>query len=233
MNGFADSSLPRPRVSTIMPVHNGARYITEALDSLRPELRPGDEVIVVDDGSTDDSAQIAKCWAGPVRVEQQSCRGPSAARNRGLDFATGEWITFLDADDSVTPNKLAHLGRYVSENQADVVYGGQRRFVSPDCMPPGVEIPEIDEAVAVLPGTMLVRRAVFDRAGAFNPALKVGELLDWFDRVRSAGFRIQEAPGVVLRRRRHDKNISADPAYRMMTLQAVRQALLARRRSSP
>jgi glycosyltransferase involved in cell wall biosynthesis len=83
------------RISVVIPCFNGAQFLRETLESVRHQTYPAHEVIVVDDGSTDDSAAIA---GPPVRVIRQTNQGESVARNRGIDEATANWIAFLDAD---------------------------------------------------------------------------------------------------------------------------------------
>jgi glycosyltransferase involved in cell wall biosynthesis len=95
-----------PTVSAVIPCYNGARFLRETLESVRAQSHPVLEVIVVDDGSTDDSAAIAESFGPPVRVIRQPNQGESVARNRGIDEAKGDWIAFLDADDKWEPEKL-------------------------------------------------------------------------------------------------------------------------------
>ncbi len=220
-----------PPVSHIVPMYNAAKYVTAALDSLRPELRPADEIIIVNDGSTDDSAAIAAAWSGPARLIHIPNAGASAARNHGIAGARNPVISLLDADDLAQPDKLLILGqRLLAPDRPDLVYAGQRRFLSPDALPPGIPLPpETDEPVSPLPGTMLLWRATFDRVGPFDPALRVGELLPWFSRAESLGLRFIAHPAIVIRRRRHATNTSADPVYRDYCMRAIRQVLLQRR----
>ena len=93
-------------VSVVIPCYNGASFLRETIDSVLNQTHPALEVIVVDDGSTDDSAAIAASYGPPVRVIRQKNQGQSAARNRGMDEAQGEWVGLLDADDRWVPNKL-------------------------------------------------------------------------------------------------------------------------------
>lgn len=93
-------------VSVVIPCFNGAPFLGEALESVLNQTHPALEVIVVDDGSKDESAAIAESFGPPVRVIQQSNQGESVARNRGIDEAKGEWIAFLDADNLWKPTKL-------------------------------------------------------------------------------------------------------------------------------
>src|SRR5438552_10684660 len=94
-------------VSVIMPVYNGERYLAAAIRSVLAQTYTAAEVIVVDDGSTDDSAEIVHKFGTAVRYESQLHRGsPDASRNRGVELARGEYLAFLDQDDLWTNNKL-------------------------------------------------------------------------------------------------------------------------------
>ena len=93
-------------VTVIIPCYNGAAYLREAIDSALDQTHPPLEVIVIDDGSTDDSAAIAESYGPPVCVIRQENQGESVARNRGIDEAKGDWVAFLDADDLWKPTKL-------------------------------------------------------------------------------------------------------------------------------
>jgi glycosyltransferase involved in cell wall biosynthesis len=101
------SAAARIDVSVVIPCYNGARFLRETLASVWNQTHPAFEVIVVDDGSKDDSATIAESFGPPVRVIRQSNQGESVARNRGIDEARGDWIAFLDADDLWHATKLA------------------------------------------------------------------------------------------------------------------------------
>jgi len=96
-----------PRISVIIPVFNGERFLGEAIKSALSQTLPPYEILVIDDGSTDGSAQLAESFGPPVRVIRQENRGEAAARNRGIDAAQGDWIAFLDCDDVWKPEKLA------------------------------------------------------------------------------------------------------------------------------
>ncbi|MEX1027955.1 MAG: glycosyltransferase [Candidatus Paceibacterota bacterium] len=121
-------------VSVVIPCYNGARFLKETLASVLAQSHRPLEVLVVDDGSTDGSAEIAEAFPDPVRVLRQSNRGESVARNRGMNEATGEWIAFLDADDVWKPEKLkrqlAVAGPDVVGIHSDLYYFGSRNGVS-------------------------------------------------------------------------------------------------------
>ena len=118
---------PRPVVSVVMPAFNCAAYIDAALDSLARQTLPDWECLCVDDGSTDDTAARLDAWAARdarVSVVHQPNAGPSAARNRGMDDARGEFLFFLDADDLLHPEALGRLVAVARAERADVVVGG-------------------------------------------------------------------------------------------------------------
>lgn len=93
-------------VSVVIPCYNGSPFLRETLDSVLNQTHNPLEVLVVDDGSTDDSAAIAQSYGQPVRVLRQRNQGESVARNRGIEESRGDWIAFLDADDAWKPTKL-------------------------------------------------------------------------------------------------------------------------------
>jgi glycosyltransferase involved in cell wall biosynthesis len=96
-----------PRITVVIPCFNAGRFIADTITSAIHQTYPPDEVIVVDDGSTDESYHIAAAFGGRVRVIRQDNAGESGARNRGLDEAKGDWVALLDADDVWRPAKLA------------------------------------------------------------------------------------------------------------------------------
>ena len=96
----------KPRVTVVIPCFNAARFLRETLESALNQSHAPIEVLVIDDGSTDQSAAIAASYGPPVRVISQTNQGESVARNRGIEEARGSWIAFLDADDIWLPEKL-------------------------------------------------------------------------------------------------------------------------------
>ncbi len=101
------SGSTKPRVTVVVPCYNAAPFLRATLESVLCQSLAPCEVLVIDDGSTDQSAAIAESFGPPVRVVSQKNQGESIARNRGIDEARGDWIAFLDADDLWRPDKLA------------------------------------------------------------------------------------------------------------------------------
>src|SRR4051794_39471252 len=122
-----------PTVSCIVPVFNGERYLREALDSILAQSHSALDVLVVDDGSTDDSAPLAKSYGDRLRYFFQPNAGPAAARNVGLAAARGEFVAFLDADDRWHPHKLTlQLARFGARPELDYCVTHVQNFWVPE-----------------------------------------------------------------------------------------------------
>jgi len=197
-------------ISVIIPAYNTERYLAEAVESVLAQTRPPAEIIIVDDGSTDESPRIARRFAKPVLYLHQSHAGAGAARNRGIAQAQGDWLAFLDADDLWLPDKLARqIALLESEPDVEMVFGGVEQFISPDLDEihrPSLRIPSPD-AKGYLAGTLLIRRTAFEQAGCFSTAWQVGEFIDWYAQAQEMGLKSGMVPGIVMRRRIHANNL--------------------------
>lgn len=198
-------------ISVIIPVYNAERYLAEAIESVLAQTRPPDEIIVVDDGSTDESARVTRRFAKPVLYRHQFHNGAGAARNLGVTQAQGEWLTFLDADDLWLPDKLARqIALLKSDPDLEMVFGGVEQFVSPDLDETQCAcLRRISPAVKgyLAAGTLLIRRAAFERVGHFSTALRVGEFIDWYARAEEMGLKSGIVSEIVMRRRIHANNL--------------------------
>lgn len=201
-----------PLVSVIVPAYQAEAYLDEALESVFAQDYAEYEVILVDDGSTDRTAEIAA--AHPVRVLRQANRGPAAARNAGVAVARGELLAILDADDLWPPRRLSRQVAHLREHPRDgLVMGLTEAFVTPGQDRPAHYPPVAD--AGPYPGhhcTMLVRREVFDLIGPFDESLRLSEDLDWLARAGDAGVQIGRLDCTLLRYRVHAGNTSRDPA---------------------
>jgi hypothetical protein len=199
-------------ISVIIPTYNGAGFIAEALRSVEAQRYPAFEILVVDDGSTDGLDAVLATVDVPHRLIRQENRGPAAARNRGIQEATGEWIAFLDVDDLWTPGALQRLTRdLVLHAAAPVVHG---RIATLYQRPTDGELGILSAAAETFPYSIhagLYRRDVFDRVGGFDESLRFGEDMEWFVRLRSLEHSVM-IPDVIVHRRRHDTNLTRDPA---------------------
>ena len=216
-------------VSVVVPVRDGAAFLGEALASvLAQDLAPA-EVIVVDDGSADASAEIA-ARAGPrVRVICQPQLGVSAARNRGVREARGEWIAFLDADDRWLPGKQRLQDAAIAASPGvALVFGHVRQFFSPELKRDDTPQPEV--LPGVIPSTAWVERAAFLATGGFSEEWRAAEWVEWYVRAQQRGLRSVMVPEVVAERRIHANNSGPqrDPG-RAEYVRLAREALARRR----
>ena len=194
------------RVSVVMTVRDGERYLAEAIDSILAQTRPPDEVVVVDDGSTDATIDILSGYGDAIVVRRQEPLGMFAGVNHGLRVATGDVVGFLDADDVFVADSIeVRLAVLAEHADVDIVYGQAEQFISPELPPEASARFRVDTApVAVaLFQSMLVRRRVFDVVGMLDESRATASNIDWVARARAAQVRQLEIPVVVARRRIH------------------------------
>jgi len=184
-------------LSVIMPVFNGAVFFAEAAASvLRSPLVT--ELVVVDDGSTDETPALASSLDERVTYLRQENRGPAAARNVGLDVARGEIVGFIDADDLWSTGHPATALRRLQCGGAALVFGETRCISGAEPFGPRFHTFQL--------GSAICRRELFDKAGRFDKTMRVGEDLDWFLRVRACGASIVALPEMSLFYRVHAGN---------------------------
>ena len=178
-------------VSVVIPTYNYGRFIGEAVESVLAQTLLPVEVIVVDDGSTDETEGVVGSFAERgVRYVRQENAGVCAARNRGVAESSGELIAFLDADDTYEPTKLERqVAKFVEDPEVGLVHCGMREFDSQTSETITLHLDGGEDGVAenlllwdgpvvVGPGgTIVVRRKAFEDVGGFDPRMKVGE--DW------------------------------------------------------
>jgi GT2 family glycosyltransferase len=212
----------RPVVSVIIPAYNVQSYIAATLQSALNQTFRSFEIIVVDDGSTDDTQVIAQSYRDRgVLVLTQSNSGPAAARNRALSIATGEYIACLDSDDLWEPDYLKtmidFLGLHpeVSIVFSDTVFFGKSKFSGKrfqEVYPPSTPITftKLAGFQSHVAMSATLRREVFDRLGLFDEHLRGSEDFDLWLRALHAGYRIEPVPKVLVRYRRHASSVSSD-----------------------
>jgi glycosyltransferase involved in cell wall biosynthesis len=221
------------RVSAVIPAYDAARYLGAAIESTLGQTAPPWEVIVVDDGSRDGTAEVARRF--PVRYVPQEHRGIGAARNRGLEAADGDFVGFLDADDVWAPRKLElQLRAFDAHRAADLVFGLVEQFRSPELDPETAARLRCrpDPQPGHLISAMLARRAVFEAVGPFRCDLSVGEFVDWITRAHELSVGEVLVEEIVLRRRLHATNHSAVARAHRNDLARVMKESLDRRRAA-
>jgi glycosyltransferase involved in cell wall biosynthesis len=197
-----------PLVSVIVPVYNGQRHLGEALQSVFAQDHRPLEVIVVDDGSTDGSATVAKSFPEVVYIFQPNA-GVATARNTALRRATGSFVAFLDQDDQWTPDKLRTQLDYLHAHpSAHFVFAHLRNVLEVE-RPKWLPEKHVQAAKAgLMPGTLMVRREAFGVAGHFDPSYVNGSDSEWMLRATRLGLKYEIMPDVLLIRRVHDQNES-------------------------
>ncbi len=222
-----------PLVSVIMPAYNAESYLAEAIESVGSQAYDPLEVIVVDDGSTDGTAGVAKNSGKGVHYFLQMNRGAAAARNAGLRLARGEFIAFLDADDLWPEGTLrSELDILTEEEEIEVVLGlvqyvRNSQDLSGDRTLENFAKPTLFFSL----GSALFRRQVFERVGHFDETLAQSEDLDWFMRLREHEVRMQVLNRVTLLYRIHAQNMSRDrPEREKYMMRALKQSLDRRRK---
>lgn len=198
--------LSRPKISVMIPVYNGELFLAEAIRSVLAQTLPPDEIIVVDDGSTDASAEIVRSFSR-VQLVRREHSGLAATLNAGVRQAAGAYLAFLDADDRWLPEKLAlQVAAFTQERSLDMVFGYGRRFRV-------VEAEGLyrEDALDVLPGVaksgLLVTRSAFKRVGWFIESPEEHDFLNWYARACAAGLNMQILPQVIFERRIHEANM--------------------------
>ncbi len=174
----------RPPVSVIIPCYNGRRFLSQAIDSVLVQTIVPAEIIVVDDGSTDDSAEVAESYGPPVRVIRQANQGESAARNVGIAAARGDYLLFLDADDLLESQSLEILADAVNQAPGSVALMGFAWFTNDPSRPTKVRMPEDSQFFPGIitgnfgpPHCWLTPADLVRKVGGFHPPLRWFE--DW------------------------------------------------------
>jgi glycosyltransferase involved in cell wall biosynthesis len=207
-----------------MPVFNTASFVADAIESVLSQEAGLIELIVVDDGSTDGSAEVVAKFEDVRVFRHEDNRGIGAARNTGVREATGELLAFLDADDVWPQGSLeARLAVLDAEPACDAVAGMVVQF--------GAGRPNSGPESGFLAGNLLVRREGFDRVGEFDETLKVGEFIDWYARAIDSGLRFRQIDTLALRRRIHTSNTMLGIGKEPLDYTRVLRQALARRRT--
>ena len=219
-------------VSVIIPVHNGERYLADAIESVLAQTYRPIQLIVVDDGSDDGTAEIATSFR-EVRYIYQTNQGHAAAMNAGIRAVRGEFVAFLDADDLWTPNKLSVQINYLQKHpDVGCVIAKMQNFVEPGTGPPSRMTRDLalTEYAALQVGALVARRTVFEQIGGFDTTYEHAKDVDWFVRAREAGIVMAILPEILLHRRLHGSNRSYHTQARTLEFMRVLKSSINRKR---
>lgn len=226
------------KISVVIPAYNAADTLCETLDSVAAQTRLPDEVIVVDDGSGDSTADVAKDHSIGARIVTQPNSGAAVALNTGIREANADLVAFLDADDLWAPDKLELQERALVGGPTLLgVLGHSQAFECPSV--PIERFKEITYVRGVTPGylisTLLVRKSgLTGKLAGFDPALRTGFFIDWYRRAMDLNHDIFMLKELVHRRRIRPSTLSArqsagDNGLSRDFLEIARRAIMQKR----
>jgi glycosyltransferase involved in cell wall biosynthesis len=196
-------------VSVVIPAFNNARYLYEAITSVKAQSYPAIEIIVVDDGSNDNTRDVV---AGlDARYTYQEQTGAPSARNRGAELAKGDLLAFLDADDVWYSDKLQlEVDAFERNKELDMVFAHLEEFISPDCQAQGTRRVK-EYAPGYVPGTLLIKEKAFWQVGGFADQERDAQFIDWYIQSQRRGLTAKLLSDIVLRRRLHQLSEGVRP----------------------
>jgi hypothetical protein len=227
-----DADYDLPLISVVIPVHNGASFIEDAMASIRAQKYPRLEIIFVDDASSDDSRAVIEALPDDVcYYDFRTNLGPSEARNRGVREAAGDFIAFLDVDYLWPHDSLRRLVRILLENEKlAYVRGRAQVLVREDEMSDYLESGTPEESFPHYIGSALFRRSSFLSVGPFDRTLRFGEDSDWYLRAAELELDRLQIDDVTLYVRRHGANMTEGKTQLELNRVRVLKGVLDRRR---
>lgn len=198
--------IDEPKVSIIIPAFNAEAFLAEAIESALNQDYPRFDVLVIDDGSEDRTAEIATKFTPAIKLIQQRNQGSAASRNIGVALTNAPIISFFDADDLFDPQRVSKQVAALSEvEKVEIAFAYLRQSVINDEKKVNQTISQEDLAGCCV-GAMTARRSVFERVGPFDPNLKAAYFLKWFIRAKEIGIGYKVVPETLIVRRIHGEN---------------------------
>lgn len=212
--------MAKPEVSVIVPVYNCDRYIAQAIESVLNQTYTDYEIIVIDDGSTDNTREVLESYRGHINYLYQENQGVAMARNRGIEIAKGQFVAFLDHDDFFLPNKLALQVTFLKTKiELGIVHSGWYRVnsmgetqgeVEPWHQAPNLNLEEWVQWKPVLLSAMMFRKICLDRIGGFDREFQQACDVDLALRLTLMGCQSGWLYQKLVCYREHDRNASLD-----------------------
>lgn len=229
-----------PRITVVIPTYNRAHIVGEAIQSVLDQQYPNLELIVVDDGSADDTERAVQPFLSNIKFLRKPNGGPASARNHGIAAATGELVAFLDSDDLYLPGKLARQVRqFQAEPETVLAYcwflisdGDGRLRMGRRCRLHGSAYRELlGECMKgpLYPSAVMIRRTALEQAGTFDETMRIADDTDLFCRIARIGP-IGLIPEPLVQLRRFGDNVSRGPGrarYLALTARILEKAFAA------
>ncbi len=224
-----------PLISTIINVYNGIPFIEESIKSILTQDYPNIEIIVVDDGSSDDTKSVVSKFMPKIKYIYQENAGIAAAKNRGVENAGGEFFAFLDADDLWMDEKTSmQMNRLLKDPSLEMIFSYIEQFYSPELSEkerkkyycPDKPSPGISST------SMIIRRDSFYKVGLFNTQWRKGIFNDWYLRACELELKSVVLPDILVKRRIHNKNHGITHKDKSVDYVRMLKASLDRRRKN-
>lgn len=220
-----------PRVSIVIPTFNNALFMREALESIFAQTYGSYEVIVVDDGSTDDTRSVLEPYRNRIHYRYQEHAGVSTARNRGLTASKGDYVVFLDGDDRLLPTKLfeqvAYLDTYPTIGyvhsgwQIIDRHGNLKATVEPWHRASKLDLESLLRAHPFFLGAIMIRRNWMEKAGEFNRTLPQAEDVEYFLRLGTMGCSAAWLKKSTVLHRQHEESLTTNVSQRVACVNRV------------
>lgn len=209
--------MPEPIVSVIIPTYNSGQYLCEAIDSVFEQTYHNFEILVIDDGSEDNTPELVGLYGDRVQYMRQENAGPSRARNRGILASKGSYTAFLDADDIWLPRKLEKQIELLRKApDAALIYSGFTKFdiesdeevsVLPENISPKNMFDRLLADTIICLSTVVIRTLILKEIGGFEESLKTAEDTHLYLRI-ARNHKLAAIPEILVRRRKHKNNLS-------------------------
>ncbi len=199
-----------PLISVIIPVYNREKYLVEAIESVLRQTWKNVELVVIDDGSTDNTADTALAFEGKINYYYQKNRGLGAARNAGIGHASGDLIAFLDSDDLWLPEKLEKQMDALKQNpKVTMAFTMIEQFISPELSQERRSQLQGDGKIVggYLASSLLIWKEALKPACLFPTHIQIGEFIAWYAKAQDEGFTSLLVNEILVKRRIHNDNM--------------------------
>ena len=198
------------KISIIIPVWNGEKYVAEAIESALRQDYQEKEIIVVNDGSTDRTAEVIQQFAHQIRVLTQENKGLGASRNAAVRISTGDYLAFLDHDDIWTANKLSlQMDALIASKEDPLIFSQVKQFICPTMSEEERKkiIVNLEALPGHIAGTLLISKNRFQQIGEFIEEKQLGEFIEWYLRALEQKVPMFMVNEVTYYRRIHQDNM--------------------------